>query len=202
MRKLPKAITQEQYKKLLKQASKEQDKHLKYRNITILILLYEAGLRVSDLTHLKLQHIDLQTKQMMILNSKRGKDRIVPINQNIEYALNEYFKHREKTSNPYLLAGREDKPLDRTTIFYLIKNLSQKAKVTLIDGSYPSPHSLRHGFATQSLKTNLYNLEELRRILGHDSIATTSIYTYVVIDDLIEKAQSKPVDKTIQKLFG
>ncbi len=200
MRKLPKAITEEQYKKLLKVASKEWNEELRYRNLTILILLYEAGLRASDLTHLKMQHIDLYSKQMMILNSKRGKDRIVPITQNIEYAIKEYLKHRKSTSE-YLIPGRTEKPMDRTTLNYLIEKLSAKAKVTLIDGTYPSPHSLRHGFATQSLKTGLYNLEELRRILGHESIATTSIYTYVVIDDLVEKAQQKPVDKKIAALF-
>ena len=207
MRKLPKAITHDQYLKLLKQASKETDPELKYKNLTILILLYEAGLRVSDLTHLKLENIDLNSKTMAILQSKGSKDRIVPITQNMDYAIRQYLKHRPKTTNPYLIPGRnikgkENEPIVRSGVNNMIKALSKTARVKLSDGSYPSPHSLRHGFATNNLKTGLYNLEELRRLLGHSSIATTSIYTYVEIDDLVNKAQKTPLDSRITALYS
>lgn len=147
--KLPKAITSEEFKKLLKATKKKHHK-------LAFVLGFMSGLRVSEVVNLRPDHIDYERKQMRIYDSKWGKDRIVPIPKSMP---REYFNHLplECGARALQLAFR--------------RNL-KKAGLNRPELSF---HSLRHGFAIRAMDKGV-PLNQIQILLGHSSIQTTAVY--------------------------
>lgn len=148
------------------------------RNRAILETLYSCGLRVSELTHLKLS--DLYLKEGFIrVEGKGSKQRLVPISPRAIQELQHYFIDRNRGKikpghEDFVFLARWGNAISRIMVFHLIKKLAEEAGIT----KNISPHTFRHSFATHLLEGGA-NLRAIQSMLGHESIATTEIYTHI-----------------------
>lgn len=157
------------------------------RNRAILETLYGCGLRVSELTELKLSNLFFKENFIQV-TGKGNKQRLIPIsNYTIKYI--NIYKDEVRVHQPikkgfedYLFLNRRGKNLTRVMIFTIIKQLTEKAGVK----KKISPHTFRHSFATHLLK-NGADLRSIQMMLGHESITTTEIYTHLD-DTMIREA--------------
>lgn len=156
------------------------------RNYAMLETLYSCGLRVSELINLKISDLHLQEDYVKVIG-KGNKERLIPIGKLAKKALNRYIT--EVRNHLPITTGHEDivflnrrgKGLSRVMVFYVIKELAERAgiKKTL------SPHSFRHSFATHLVEGGA-DLRAVQEMLGHESITTTEIYTHLNKDFLID----------------
>lgn len=149
------------------------------RNKAIVETLYGCGLRVSELTHLKLS--DLFFKEGFIkVTGKGNKQRFVPIGEITQDYILEYVNNSRavlpihKKASDILFLNRRGNMLTRAMIFTIIKNLAIAANLQ----KNISPHTFRHSFATHLLE-NGADLRAIQQMLGHESITTTEIYMHV-----------------------
>ncbi|AUC81660.1 site-specific tyrosine recombinase XerD [Lacinutrix sp. Bg11-31] len=149
------------------------------RNRAILELLYGCGLRVSELTHLKISDLFFE-EDFIKVTGKGDKQRFVPIIDATKKYINIYRKeirNHQTIPNEFkdtLFLNRRGKQLTRAMIFTIIKQLSIKINLT----KSISPHTFRHSFATHLLE-NGADLRAIQLMLGHESITTTEIYMHV-----------------------
>lgn len=149
------------------------------RNRAILEVLYSCGLRVSELCQLKLSNLYL-SEGFIRVEGKGNKERLVPISERAVKELEFWFSERVhipiKPGNEdfVFVSFRRGTPLTRIMVFYIVK---EQAKLAGISKSI-SPHTFRHSFATHLLEGGA-NLRAIQCMLGHESIATTEIYTHI-----------------------
>ena len=174
--KLPEVLTVEEIDSII--AAIDLSKNEGQRNRAILETLYSCGLRVSELTNLKLS--DLYFNEGFIkVEGKGSKQRLVPISPRAIKEIKLYFTDRnrgkiKKEYEDYVFLARWGKNISRIMVFHLIKELAQTAGIT----KNISPHTFRHSFATHLLEGGA-NLRAIQCMLGHESIATTEIYTHI-----------------------
>lgn len=156
------------------------------RNRAILETLYACGLRVSELTTLKLS--DLFFKEGFIqVTGKGNKQRFVPISEHTQKYITIYHTAVRDHQNIHpeysdtLFLNRRGRGLTRAMIFTIIKQTAKKANIT----KTISPHTFRHSFATHLLQ-NGADLRSIQQMLGHESITTTEIYTHIDRSHLAE----------------
>lgn len=148
------------------------------RNRAIIEILYGSGLRVSELTEIKLSQMMLDEQFMKIIG-KGNKERLVPLSNPAIVAIKQWILEREKLpiqpkKDDYLFLNRRGNPITRHMIFQIIKDLAYKAEITKNIG----PHTFRHSFATHLIEGGA-NLRSIQQLLGHSSIVTTQIYTHI-----------------------
>lgn len=149
------------------------------RNRAILEVLYSCGLRVSELTNLKLSNIRFKEGYVKVVG-KGNKERFTPIgNSAIKYLniyLNEIRNHQniKKGSEDIVFLNRRGVKLTRVMIFTIIKELAEKIGLK----KKISPHTFRHSFATHLIEGGA-DLRAIQEMLGHESITTTEIYTHL-----------------------
>lgn len=171
------------------------------RNRAILETLYGCGLRVSELTELKLSDLFFEENFIRVIG-KGSKQRLIPIsNYTIKFIniyRNEIRVHIpiQKGFEDYLFLNRRGKKLTRVMIFTIIKQLTEKAGIR----KKISPHTFRHSFATHLLK-NGADLRSIQMMLGHESITTTEIYTHLD-DTMIRKAVLKYHPRNSEKKYS
>lgn len=149
------------------------------RNKAIIEVLFSCGLRVSELVNLRFSDLYIDEKFVRVLG-KGSKERLVPISQKAIDELNYWFADRNQMTNikpgeeDYVFLNRRGHHLTRTMILIMIKQYAKDAgiKKTI------SPHTLRHSFATALLEGGA-DLRAIQDMLGHESIATTEIYTHI-----------------------
>jgi len=176
-RKLPDTLDLFEIDKLL--AAIDHSKLEGPRNRAIIEVLYSSGLRVSELTNLKLSNLFLETGFLRVVG-KGNKERLVPIGSEAIKYLNIYLK--EVRSHQKIKKGEEDivflnrngNRLSRVMIFTLIKNITIRAGIK----KKVSPHTFRHSFATHLIEGGA-DLRAVQEMLGHESITTTEIYTHL-----------------------
>lgn len=176
-RKLPDTLSVEEIDELIAQidlGSSEGE-----RNRAIIETLYGCGLRVSELTNLKISDFFFEENFIRVWG-KGNKQRLIPISNYtvkfIQIYKNEIRVHQpvQKGFEDILFLNRHGKSLTRVMIFTLIKQLAEKAGIR----KSVSPHTFRHSFATHLLK-NGADLRSIQMMLGHESITTTEIYTHL-----------------------
>ena len=157
-----------------------------HRNRAIIEVLVSCGLRVSELTHLKLSNL-YREEQFVRVMGKGSKERLVPISPKALQELDYWFADRNQMKikegeEDYVFLNRRGAHLTRTMILIMIKNYARDAgiKKTI------SPHTLRHSFATALLEGGA-NLRSIQAMLGHESIGTTEIYTHIDTTTLREE---------------
>ena len=149
-----------------------------HRNRAIIEVLFSCGLRVSELTNLKLSNLYIEEQYIRVMG-KGSKERLVPISPRALDELNYWFDDRnvmkiKPGEEDYVFLNRRGQHLTRTMILIMIKRYAVEAgiKKTI------SPHTLRHSFATSLLEGGA-DLRAIQAMLGHESIGTTEIYTHI-----------------------
>jgi integrase/recombinase XerD len=170
------------------------------RNKAILETMYSCGLRVSETVNLKISCLYLDIGFVRIIG-KGDKERLVPIGRDAIKHIKIYKDHvrnhitPQKNFEDILFLNKFGKNLSRVMIFYIIKDLAQKAGIT----KNISPHTFRHSFATHLVEGGA-DLRAVQEMLGHESITTTEIYTHLNRDYLRETLQTfHPAFKTTRK---
>lgn len=174
--KLPEVFTVEEIDAII--AAIDLSKKEGQRNKAILETLYGSGLRVSELTHLKLSELYVE-EGFLRVEGKGSKQRLVPVSpkaiKEIKlYMLDRHLVPIKKGYEDYLFLSRRGTSLSRIMIFHLIKELADVAGIA----KNISPHTFRHSFATHLLEGGA-NLRVIQAMLGHEAISTTEIYTHI-----------------------
>jgi len=148
---------------------------------TILVLLYEAGLRRSELTGLNDDDVDFDAGQLKV-TGKRNKQRIIPFGRELADALRQYMTLRDSqfdNNNGAVFLDNKGKRMTGSQVYATVhKYLSMATSL-----KKRSPHVLRHSFATAMLN-NGAGLESIKNLLGHESVSTTEIYTHTTFEQL------------------
>lgn len=185
--KLPEVLTEDEIKKLISSVNLEAE--FGQRNKTIIEVLYGTGIRVSELTELKLSNIFFN-ENILKVTGKGNKERFVPLGKIASIEIKKYLNDRDKLKinskfSDILFLNKYGRQLTRSMIFKVINDSSKNAKIA----KKISPHTLRHSYATHLLK-NGADLRTIQLILGHESITTTEIYTHLDtfhLEDVLKK---------------
>lgn len=151
----------------------------KERDYLMLMILLNCGLRVSELQNIQLNDIRSDT---LTVTGKGNKERQLFLNEATKKALQDYLKVRPKNQYNALLLSSRGTPISVAGIQYTIKNLIRKAG---LDATKLSTHKLRHTAATLMYKHGKVDIKTLQRVLGHEHLNTTEIYTHT--DDTMVK---------------
>jgi integrase/recombinase XerD len=183
VRRIPITLTEAETARLI--AAAGSDGAAASRDRALLELFYSSGLRVSELTGLKLQQVDLEQRFLRVLG-KGSKERVVPVGGAACSALSLWIntvRHRfvKPHTGSHVFLNQRGAPLSRVGAWMLVKKYAKRANL----GKHVKPHALRHSFATHLLEGGA-DLRAIQEMLGHSSIATTQIYTAVEARRLME----------------
>lgn len=164
-----------------------EDKIVKY----VVFTISNTGLRISELTNLKLENVDMENRIIYVIGGKGGKNRVIPINHKLHRVLVRYLKEiRPDVESDYFFAKKKTGKISRqwtnTKIKEAVENLGWDKDIT--------SHNLRHSFAT-NLLVNDVNIVSVQKLLGHSDLRTTSIYLHQSLDDLKDAVNSLDEDK-------
>ena len=161
----------------------------KFRNKSIIELLYSCGLRVSELTEINISDI-FKSESLLKVLGKGNKERFVPMSDQAKNFLNEYISYERngvKVKRGYediLFLNNRGKKLTRVMIYNIIEETRKKVGIK----KKISPHTLRHSFATHLLE-NGAEIVSIQKMLGHSSITTTEKYLHVTKKHLIRTVE-------------
>ena len=176
VRRLPEFLTREEVRRLLE--APDESSRLHWRDRAILELLYASGMRVSELTELRLASLDFEEGFATVFG-KGSKERLVPVGGPALRALRRYLADlrpsldRGKGMGRVFLNARGD-PLRRESVWALVRVSADRAGIR----KKVTPHTLRHTFATHLVEGGA-DLAAVQELLGHADISTTQIYTHV-----------------------
>lgn len=175
---LPRPLSHNQVRKIFKNIVENKQKWVGMRDLSIILLMWGYGLRISEVLNLKLS--DLQSNDLSIFG-KGKKTRLIPIAEEVSMFLKQMIKKCpfEFDENNFIFVGIRGKKLKAEIIQKEIRRL--RNSFMLPDNT--TPHSLRHTFATELLE-NMVDLRVIQEILGHSSLSTTQKYTKVSSDRL------------------
>ena len=152
------------------------------RNKLIIELFYSTGIRRIELVELKLTSIDFQKQTIKVLG-KRNKERLIPLLRSVLNTLNDYLKHRNEletiVDDDNLFLTKKGVKIYETLVYRIINDYFSKASSKM----KKSPHILRHSFATHMLNQGA-DLNAIKELLGHSSLAATLVYTHNSIAEL------------------
>lgn len=156
------------------------------RDRTILELLYATGMRVSELTNLKYKDISISEKVIKVLG-KGNKERLIPLTDVFIPILEDYIEMRNQcfaniTANDYLFLTSKGQPIYRKLVYRMVNEYM--SKISMVKKC--SPHVIRHTFATHLLN-NGADINAIKTLLGHASLAATQVYTHTTIEHLKEE---------------
>lgn len=181
-KKLPRYFEYNELEELFKVPDTSKDTG--QRDLLILEMLYATGVRVGELVNIKLKDINKSDRKILILG-KGSKERNVEYGEYCEDILNKYIKEGRpsllKKENEYLFLNHLGDKLTERGVRYILNDLIKKTTIT----KNISPHMLRHSFATHLLNEGC-DLLSVQKLLGHESISATQVYTHVTTDRLKE----------------
>ncbi|WP_437399085.1 site-specific tyrosine recombinase/integron integrase [Flagellimonas lutimaris] len=163
--KLPIVLSKKDVLKIMDNAN-----NIKHKGM--IALLYSAGLRVGELINLKIQDIDSARMIVHVKAAKGNKDRIVPLSETTLILLRKYY--REYSPKDYLFEGQKGGRYSSSSFNKLLKMCTKKARIN----KNVTTHTLRHSYATHLLEKGT-DIRVIQKLLGHNSIKTTMIYTQV-----------------------
>lgn len=178
-KKLPKYLTINDVEKILN--APDMSNKVGVRDAFILELLYVSGIRVSELTSIKLNNISMSEKKIKIMG-KGSKERIVYYGSRCQDLLNKYLNVRKeflRLPNDFLILSNTGKQMSTREIRNIINRLKAKAGIDI----NISPHTFRHTFATHMLNEGA-DLRSVQELLGHENLSTTTIYTHLTNEKL------------------
>lgn len=146
------------------------------RDLVVVQTGLQLGLRVSELTKLRVEDLDLDQRTAMVVQGKGGKDRMLPVGEKLFAVLTAWLGERR---TGYVFPGRGDARLSTRTLQLRVTALGKRAGLA----KRLKCHTLRHSFATRLLEKQA-GIHEVSELLGHSSIATTQTYIHVVPERL------------------
>lgn len=151
------------------------------RNLLIVDMLYSTGVRRDELINIKLNDVLLDENLVKVLG-KRNKERLVPLVLNLKSRINDYLKFRNeiKSSSSNFFITTKGKKIGPSLVYTVVKNYFSKVSTKV----KTSPHVLRHSFATHMLN-NGADINSIKEIMGHSSLASTQIYTKIKLPKII-----------------
>lgn len=173
---LPEVLSVEEIDAMIAAIPQEKDEAL--RNEAIIEMLYGSGLRVSELVAIRISRINWD-EGFMLVEGKGSKERVVPVSQRALDLARDWLVQREglkidSDASDILFLNRRGRQLTRVMIFYIVKDLAERAGIK----RNISPHTLRHSFATHLLEGGA-NLRSIQELLGHESVTTTELYVHL-----------------------
>ncbi len=152
------------------------------RDKAIIELLYDTGLRVSELLSLNVS--DIRRRDTIMVSGKGRKERLLPLTITVIHAVEDYLKVRDnlKPHDDALFVSRRGKRLSRRGLYNIVRNRFER--LAAVYGVHP--HMLRHAFATHLLNHGA-DLRSIQKLLGHESLTTTQIYTHLSTTRIIEQ---------------
>ena len=158
------------------------DTFMGQRDKLMLRMLYETGMRRSELAGLKTASVDFSSLTIKVLG-KRNKERLIPIENELAHNIKEYLalKEQEKGPSEWLFVGARGRQITPQDVYLTVK----KYMTALSAADRISPHVFRHSFATHILNEG-GNIEAIKELLGHADLATTEVYTHVTREHLKE----------------
>lgn len=175
---LPVVLSKEEIKKMIEVT-------INPKHNCIISLLYGTGVRVSELTHIKMCDLDLDRKMLRVFQGKGKKDRMVILPVKLLSILHKQFQI--KKADDFLFTNGRGGRLTEATIQKIVSAASTRAKIN----KHVSPHTLRHSFATHLLEAGT-DIRYIQELLGHAKLQTTQIYTKVA-NNVLSKIKS-PLD--------
>lgn len=179
-RSIPKPLSEDQVELLLNQP--DEVTSLGLRDKTMLELMYATGMRVSELVGLTFNQINLNQGVVRIIG-KGGKERLIPMGEVAIDCLQRYLvinqAKMQQSSQMHLFSSQKGSVITRQAFWYRIKKYAKQAGIYPL----PSPHALRHSFATHLLNHSA-DLRVVQMLLGHSDLSTTQIYTLVAKEKL------------------
>ena len=167
---LPVVLSKEEVKRMIAGT-------INHKHNCILSLLYATGVRVSELTHIKMRDIDLDRMLLLVYQGKGKKDRMTLLPKSLKDIL--IGQCRVKTQDDFLFTNGKGGRLTETTIQKVVSQAAERAGIK----KNVSPHTLRHSFATHLLE-NGTDIRYIQELLGHAKLQTTQIYTHVANNNL------------------
>lgn len=169
---LPKAMRGEEVGKVFEVKLAGLSELQRRRDRAILQCLWSCGVRRAELVGLDLNDVDLDGRQLRVVKGKGNKDRYVPMTPEAAEAMRAYLDLRPKVTVPAFFVGRGDRRLSAPAVYKIVRTYMTMAGIT----EYASPHTWRHTVAT-IMRERGADLLFLKEFLGHESTATTEIYT-------------------------
>lgn len=155
------------------------DGFVQMRDKLIVDMLYETGMRRSELVNLDTTDVDFSLMQVKVLG-KRNKQRLIPIGRGLASMIGDYLAMRASVAvGPALFVTPDGRRITAAQVYAVV----HKALTSVIRSGKRSPHVLRHSFATVLLD-NGADLESVKELLGHADLATTQIYTHSSFEEL------------------
>jgi len=178
---IPDVLNREEVESLLEAPSRKG--WMGTRDRAILEVMYASGLRVSEVSDLKKENVNLEA-EFVKCSGKGGKERIVPLGKLAKKAVEKYLSDArpglsQKTGDRHLFLSRLGRKISRQSLWKMIKKC---ARISGTD-KHVTPHTIRHSFATHLLEGGA-ELRGVQEMLGHADISTTQIYTHVTKDKL------------------
>ncbi len=179
--KLPKILTEEETDRLLAQPN--QRYFGPHRDYLYMRLMLKAGLRASEATALRPEHIDLMSGKLMVREGKGAKDRTLWVGEELLEEFQGWMSRRQEKAPKadYLLPTSKGTQVATSHLRRSIKRYARDADIEEVDRV--SPHTLRHTFATR-LYRETGKIRLVQKALGHSDLSTTMIYTHVVDEEL------------------
>ncbi|OLS03972.1 tyrosine recombinase XerC [Tissierella creatinophila] len=189
---LPVYLTLEQSHKLLDEALANKNEEYAKRDYAIIMMFLNCGLRLSELSSIDIDKI--RNDDTLLVIGKGNKERTIFLNKACIEAINDYLKVRPKNpkDKKALFISKQKNRLSNRAIQHMIDKYLEKIG---LDTSVYSTHKLRHTAATLMYKYGNVDIRALQEILGHESVATTQIYTHIDNERLRDAVKSNPLGK-------
>ena len=195
-KRLPKYLSLDDSRKLLDVAYNEDNRNAE-RDFTIITLFLNCGMRLSELVGINIKDIDFNECKLNVIG-KGNKERTIYLNNACMKALSDYLsvrpkegiKHDKKYSEKALFLSERRERISNRTVQYIINKELSKAG---LDSNKYSVHKLRHTAATLMYQYGQVDIRALQELLGHESIATTEIYTHVSNDQIRDAVEKNPL---------
>ena len=159
------------------------------RDRLVLEMLYDTGIRRSELINIKMTDVDFELQHIKV-TGKRNKQRMIPFAERLREMMIKYLALREEfvnESNNWFFVRKNEKPISPAIVY----NIVRESLTAIPMLAKRSPHVLRHSFATSMLNDGA-ELSAVKELLGHSSLASTSIYTHITFEELKKMYHAHP----------
>jgi len=179
-KKIPTVLTKKEVSNLFKSINTKKSKMM-------IFLMYASGMRVSELTYLKIEDLNFEERIGHIRQGKGRKERIFNIPKFLLLNLKKYSEKKKSLGEVYLFSGRGGKRMSSRNVQKIVKNVAKIAQIK----KDVHCHTLRHSFATHLLEDGV-DIRIIQELLGHSNLSTTELYTHISPQQL--KRVKSPLD--------